>query len=77
MSLPNQAFNFFNLAILEETEPLLVGTQVVAKAPELPPGIKRVTRYELKKLRSQAKRGHPGQPVPKEVGRLAPKTTYC
>ena len=74
--LPNNAFNFFNLAILEETEPLLVGTQVVAKAPEVPPGIKRVTRYELKKLRSKAKRGHTGDPVPKEVGRLQAKTTY-
>jgi len=74
--LPGSVYTFYNMIILEEIEPSLVGTKVVAKAQNIPPGISIVYRNELKKLRGAAKRGHPGDPVPHEVGRIQPKATY-
>ena len=49
--LPGSVYTFYNMIILEEIEPSLVGTKVVAKAQNIPPGISIVYRNELKKLR--------------------------
>ena len=72
--LTDAAINYYELIMLEEIEPNLVGTQVIAKSPEIPVGAQQVTRDEIAKLKGKAKKGKKGQPIPRETGDVTRKT---
>lgn len=72
--LTDAAINYYELIMLEEIEPNLVGTQVIAKAPDIPVGAQQVTRDEIAKLKGKAKKGKKGQPIPRETGDVSRKT---
>ncbi len=58
--LTDAAINYYELIMLEEIEPNLVGTQVIAKAPDIPVGAQQVTRDEIAKLKGSSKRSKEG-----------------
>lgn len=71
----DRMISYYEMIMLEEISQNLVGTQVIAKAPTLPPGTQIVPRDEIKKLKGKAKRGKKGQPIPRETGDTDRKAT--
>jgi uncharacterized linocin/CFP29 family protein len=72
--LTDAAINYYDLIVLEEIVPNLIGTQVIAKSPEIPVGAQQVTRDQIAKLKGKAKTGKKGQPIPRETGDVSRKT---
>ncbi len=72
--LINEAYNYYDLIMLEELKDTLIGVDLVAKAPSLPAGTQQVTRDELEALQGKAKKGKKGQPIPRETGDITRKT---
>lgn len=71
----DQMISYYEMIMLEEIQPNLIGTQCLAKAPTLPPGTQIVPRDELLALKGKAKIGKKGQPIPREIGDLSRKAT--
>lgn len=76
MTLSDRAYNYYRRVILEEISPKLVGTNMVAQGENLPPGTRKVTSEELKRLRGRSKVGEPGTPIPRETGEIERATVY-
>lgn len=72
--LIDQAYNFYNMKMLETLYNTLVGDQLIAKSENIPSGTQQVTRDELLRLKGKAKLGKKGQPIPRETGDIDRQT---
>jgi uncharacterized linocin/CFP29 family protein len=71
----DQMISYYEMVMLEEIQPNLIGTQIIAQAGTIPKGTQIVPRDELQALQGRAKLGKKGQPIPREVGEITRKAT--
>ncbi len=70
------AYNYYNDVVSEELEEALNGLYLIKQGDKLPVGIETITSDKLKSLKGKARRGRPGQPIPREIGELETKVVY-
>ena len=66
----SEATNHYEVIMLEELVQNLVGTTVIAKAPNVPAGTQTVSKDKLMQKESKAKIGKKGQPIPRETSEI-------
>jgi uncharacterized linocin/CFP29 family protein len=71
--LIDQAIDHYEELMLEELVPNLVGTNCLAKAPNVPPGTQLISQDKLMQLKRKAKRGAKGSPIPRETSKIQRK----
>jgi len=74
--VPDSAYNYYKMKLLQKAKAALVGPLAVAKSDDIPKGSQQITRDEINALQGKAMRGKKGQPVPRETPDLTRKTTY-
>lgn len=74
MTLPDAVINYYDSKVLQAFNDNLVGVDVIYKGDNLPPGTGTVTRQEVKRPTTKAKRGYRVRTVPRETGERDQKT---